>query len=63
MDIWRILLAILQVAAANQINFDKVESAPMARFPSIGQVSPDALYGHIIITFDVAVLRGQIKDL
>jgi hypothetical protein len=63
MDIWRILLAISQVAAANQIDFDKVESAPMARFPSIGQVSPDALYGHIIITFDVAVLRGQIKDL
>jgi hypothetical protein len=35
----------------------------MARFHSIGQVFPDALYGHIIITFDVAVLRGQIKDL
>jgi hypothetical protein len=63
MDVWRILLAISQVAAANQIEFDKVESAPMARFHSIGQVFPDALYGHIIITFDVAVLRGQIKDL
>jgi hypothetical protein len=63
MDIWRILLAISQVAAANQIEFDKVESAPMACFHSIGQVFPDALYGHIIITFDVAVLRGQIKDL
>jgi hypothetical protein len=63
MDIWRILLAISQVAAANQIEFDKVESAPMARFHSIGQVFADALYGHIIITFDVAVLRGQIKDL
>jgi hypothetical protein len=35
----------------------------MAHFHSIGQVFPDALYGHIIITFDVAVLRGQIKDL
>jgi hypothetical protein len=63
MDFWRILLAILQVAAANEILFDKVESAPMARFHSIGQVFPDALYGHVIITFDVALLRGQIKDL
>jgi hypothetical protein len=63
MDFWRILLAILQVAAANEIQFNKVESTPMARFHSIGQVFPDALYGHIIITFDVAVLRGQIKDL
>jgi hypothetical protein len=63
MDIWRILLAISQVAAANQIEFKKVESAPMARFHSIRQVFPDTLYGHIIITFDVAVLRGQIKDL
>jgi hypothetical protein len=35
----------------------------MARFHSIGQVFQDALYGHIIIMFDVAVLRGQIKDL
>jgi hypothetical protein len=61
--VWRILLAISQVAAAVQIEFKKVESAPMARFHSIGQVFPDALYGHIIITFDVAVLRGQIKDL
>ena len=43
MDFWRILLAILQVAAANEILFDKVESAPMARFHSIGQVFPDAL--------------------
>jgi hypothetical protein len=63
MDIWRILLAISQVASANQIEFEKVESPPMARFHSFGQVFPDALYGHIIITFDVAVLRGQIKDL
>jgi hypothetical protein len=54
--VWRILLAISQVAAAVQIEFKKVESAPMARFHSIGQVFPDALYGHIIITFDVAVL-------
>jgi hypothetical protein len=49
MDFWRILLAISQVAAANEILFDKVESAPMGRFHSIGQVFPDALYGHIII--------------
>jgi hypothetical protein len=35
----------------------------MAHFHSIGQVFPDALYGHIIIPFDVAVLRRQIKDL
>jgi hypothetical protein len=62
-DFWRILLAISQVAAANEKLFNKVEGAPMARFHSIGQVFPDALYCHIIITFDVAVLRGQIKDL
>jgi hypothetical protein len=63
MDVWRIILAILQVAAANEILFDKVESAPMARFHSIGQVFPDALYGHIIITFEVGLLRKQIKEL
>jgi hypothetical protein len=63
MDFWRCLLAISQVAAAVQIDFDKVESAPMARFHRVGEVFLDALYGHIIITFDVAVLRGQMKDL
>jgi hypothetical protein len=60
MDVWRILLAISQEASAVQIEFVKVESAPMVCFHSIGQVFPDALYGHIIITFEVAVLRGQI---
>jgi hypothetical protein len=35
----------------------------MARFHKVGEVFPDALYGHIIITFDVAELRGQMKDL
>jgi hypothetical protein len=40
-----------------------VESAPIARFHRVGEVFPDALYGHIIITFDLAVLRGQMKDL
>jgi hypothetical protein len=63
MDFWRCLLGVAQVADAVQINFDKVETAPMARFHRVGEVFPDALYGHIIITFDVAVLRGQIKDL
>jgi hypothetical protein len=66
MDIWRIILAIVQVTAAaaeHEIMFNKVESAPMARFHGIGQVFPDALYGHIIVTFDVALLRLQIKEL
>jgi hypothetical protein len=66
MDVWRILLAIAQLAAAaaeNEIMFNKVERTPMARFHSIGQVFPDALYDHIIITFDVALLRLQIKEL
>jgi hypothetical protein len=63
MDFWRCLLAILQIVAAVQIEFDQVESAPMARFHRVGEVFPDAVYGHIIITFDVAVLRGQMKDL
>jgi hypothetical protein len=53
----------VQVAAAVQIDFDEVESAPMARFHRMGEVFPDALYGHIIITFDVAELRGQMKHL
>jgi hypothetical protein len=35
----------------------------MARFHRVGEVFPDTLYCHIIITFDVAVLRGQMKDL
>jgi hypothetical protein len=63
MDFWRCLLSISQVAAAVQIEFDQGESAPMARFHRVGEVFPDALYGHIIIMFDVAVLRGQMKDL
>jgi hypothetical protein len=64
MDLWRIILAIAQVAAAAAQNeilvFNEVESAPMVRFHGIGQVFPDALYGHIIVTFDVALLRQQI---
>jgi hypothetical protein len=63
MDFWRCFLAISQAAAAVQIDFNKVLSAPMARFHRVGEVFPDALYGHIIITFDMAVLRGQMKDL
>jgi hypothetical protein len=67
MDIWRIILAIAQVAAAAAQNeivvFNEVETAPMARFPGIIQVFPDALYGHIVVTFDVALLRQQIKEL
>jgi hypothetical protein len=67
MDVWRIILAIAQVTAAaaaeHEIMFNKVKSAPMARFHGIGQVFPDALYGHIIVTFDVALLRLHIKEL
>jgi hypothetical protein len=67
MDIWRIILAITQVATAAAhheiVVFNEVESAPMARFHGIGQVFPDALYGHIFVTFDVALLRQEIKEL
>jgi hypothetical protein len=35
----------------------------MARFHEIGQVFPDARYGHIVVTFDVALLRKEIKEL
>jgi predicted nucleic acid-binding protein len=35
----------------------------MARFHRVGEVFPDTLYGHIIVTFDVAELREQMKDL
>jgi hypothetical protein len=63
MDFWRYLLAVAQVAAAVQLNFDEVKSAPMARFHRVGEVFPDALYGLIIVSFDVAELRGQMKDL
>jgi hypothetical protein len=63
MDFWRYLLAVAQVAAAVQINFDEVKSAPMERFYRVGEVFPDALYGHIIFSFDMAELRGQMKDL
>jgi hypothetical protein len=62
MDFWRCLLAVAQVAAV-QIDFDAMKRAPMARFHRVGEVFPDALYGYIIVTFDVAELRGQIKDL
>jgi hypothetical protein len=47
MDVWRIILAIAQVAAAakhEEVVFNRVESAPMARFHGIGQLFPDALY-------------------
>jgi hypothetical protein len=63
MDFWRYILAVAQVAAAAAINFEEVKSAPMARFNRVGEVFPDALYGQIIVTFDVAELRGQMKDL
>jgi hypothetical protein len=65
MDIWRIILAIAQLAAAQNeiVVFDQVESAPMARFHGIGQVFPNALYGHIVVTFDMALLRQEIKEL
>jgi hypothetical protein len=62
MDFWRCLLAVVQVAAV-QINFNEVKSALMACFHRVGEVFPDALYGHIIVTFDVAELRGQMKGL
>jgi hypothetical protein len=35
----------------------------MARFHRVGEVFPDPLYGHIIVTFDVANLRGHMKNL
>jgi hypothetical protein len=65
MDIWRIIFAIAQVAAAQNeiVVFDQVDSAPMETFHSIGQVFPDSLYGHIVVTFDVALLRQEIKEL
>jgi hypothetical protein len=63
MDFWRYLLAVAQVAAAVQIHFDEVKSAPMARFHRVGEVFPDTLYDHIIVSFDMAELRGQMKDL
>jgi hypothetical protein len=66
MEVWRIILAIRQVTAAaaeHEIMFNKVESSPIACFHSIGQIFPDALYGHIIVTLDVALLRLQIKEL
>jgi hypothetical protein len=62
----RIILAVEQVAAAakhEEVVFNWVESAPMARFHGIGQVFPDALNGHIVVTFDVALLRQDIKEL
>jgi hypothetical protein len=62
-DFWRCILAVAQVAAAVQIDFDQVESTPMARFHRVGKIFPDVLYGHIIITCNVARLRGQMKDL
>jgi hypothetical protein len=67
MDVWRIIMATAHVTAAAAENeivvFNEVESAPIARFHGIGQVFPDALYGHIIVTFNVALLRLQIKEL
>jgi hypothetical protein len=57
-----VLTGVVQVAAV-QIDFDEVKSAPMARFNRVGEVFPDTLYGHIIVTFEVAELRGQMKDL
>jgi hypothetical protein len=68
MDIWGIILAVAQVAAAAkhdevQVLFERGESAPMERFHKIGQVLPDARYGHIVVTFNVALLRQEIKEL
>jgi hypothetical protein len=44
MDFWRYLLVVAQVAAAVQIDFDEVKSAPMGRFHRVGEVFPAALY-------------------
>jgi hypothetical protein len=68
MDIWGIILAVAQVTAAAEndevkVLFERVDSAPMARFHEIGQVFPDARYRHIVVTFDVALLRKEIKEL
>jgi hypothetical protein len=66
MDVWRIILAIAQVAAAakhEEVVFNRVESAPMARFHGIGQVFQDAPDGPIVVTFDVALLQQEIKEL
>jgi hypothetical protein len=65
MDFWRILLAVAQVTTATTQNvlFERVESAPMARFHEIGTVFPDARYGHIVVTIDVALLCKEIKEL
>jgi hypothetical protein len=54
MDFWRCLLAISQVAAAVQIEFNQVESTPEARFHRVGEVFQDALYGHIDALRDYA---------
>jgi hypothetical protein len=63
MDFWRNILAVVQVAAAaSAINFEEVKSAPMARFHRVGEVFPDALYGHIIVTFDVAELNETNEE-
>jgi hypothetical protein len=35
----------------------------MAQFHEIGTVFPDARYGHIVVTFNVALLRKEIKEL
>jgi hypothetical protein len=63
MDFGRYILAVAQVAAAAQIDFEEVKSALMARFHRVGEVFPDALYGHIIVNFNMTKLRGQMKDL
>jgi hypothetical protein len=39
---------------------EEVNSAPMASFHKVGEIFPDALYGHIIVTFNMA---KQMKDL
>jgi hypothetical protein len=62
MDIWRILMSILQVIAANQMEFERVERPPWRVSTALDR-SSQTLYGNIIVMFDVAVLRGQIKDL
>jgi hypothetical protein len=68
MDIWKIILAVAQVAGAAkheevQVLFERVEKAPMVRFNVIRQVFPDARYGHIVVACDMALLGQEIKEL
>lgn len=57
------MVIALLLRTASTANFTEVGEAPVARFHKIGTVTPNAIFGHIIISFNVSEIRRQTTEL